>query len=117
MPNPKHLQLRKIASDDAHRDYFRATYPDGTVKFTYVPKVSTFGRAIAAHNLGIRNYDLPSHARAGISRLIRLEIRNLVGTTRTCLTTARLQPAREEELTRNGWTVTAATPVPLDEVF
>lgn len=120
MPNPpnppKHLQLRKIASDDAHRDYFRATYPDGTTRYTYVPKL-TFGRAVAAHNLGIRNYDLPSHSRAGISRLIWLEIRNPCGIERRCLTTAHLQPAREVELTRNGWTVLSSSPVPLTEVI
>lgn len=110
------FRLYKIPSDIPDKDCYQCDHNGESYAKTYVPKTN-FSRAIAAHNLGIRNYDLPSHSRAGISRLIRLEIRNLVGTTRTCLTTARLQPAREEELTRNGWTVTTATPVPLDEVF
>lgn len=117
MPNPpKHLQLSKISSDDAHRDYFRAVYPDGTIRHTYVPKL-TFGRAVAAHNLGIRNYDLPSHSRQSISRLIWLEIQNRAGLTRRCLTTARFQGPRTHELNRNGWHVLSATPVPLNEVI
>lgn len=112
----KPFRLFKVPSDKP--DYYCYCLSDvnGKTVHTYVPK-TTFSRAIAAHNLGIRNYDLPSHSRQGVSRLIWLEIQNLVGTTRRCLTTAHLQPARELELKRNGWTVLSTTPVPLNEVI
>lgn len=109
----KPFRLFKVPSDKPDYYCFCLSDVNGKTVHTYVPKL-TFGRAVAAHNLRLTSQDFPSHARRGLSPLIWLEIRNPAGITRRCLSTEYLKAINA---TPAGWAITAATPVPLDEVI